>query len=111
MVKNLDRFGGRAVANWLFRIAANKARDYRAKQVAAKRGGGQVPLSLQAEDEEGNRLIDPISTLPTPDGEMMRDEKWRLVGRLCMSWVGRVGNFELRYFGDLNYQEISAEWI
>ena len=65
VVKNLDRFGGKSrLQTWLFRIAANKARDYRAKQVAAKRGGGQVPLSLQAEDEEGNRLIDPASTLP-----------------------------------------------
>ena len=58
VVKNLDRFGGKSrLQTWLFRIAANKARDYRAKQVAAKRGGGQVPLSLQAEDEEGNRLF------------------------------------------------------
>ena len=111
VVKNLDRFGGKSrLQTWLFRIAANKARDYRAKQVAAKRGGGQVPLSLQAEDEEGNRLIDPISTLPTPDGEMMRDEKWRLVGEALHELGGPCQEIlELRYFGDLNYQEISAE--
>ena len=111
VVKNLDRFGGKSrLQTWLFRIAANKARDYRAKQVAAKRGGGQVPLSLQAEDEEGNRLIDPISTLPTPDDEMMRDEKWRLVGEALHELGGPCQEIlELRYFGDLNYQEISAE--
>ena len=100
VVKNLDRFGGKSrLQTWLFRIAANKARDYRAKQVAAKRGGGQVPLSLQAEDEEGNRLIDPASPLPSPDGEMMRDEKWRLVGEVLHErWVGRVVEIlELRY--------------
>ena len=71
---------------------ANKARDYRAKQVAAKRGGGQVPLSLQAEDDEGNRLIDPASTLPSPDGEMMRDAR-RLVGEVLHELGGRVRKF------------------
>ena len=111
VVKNLDRFGGKSrLQTWLFRIAANKARDYRAKQVAAKRGGGQVPLSLQAEDGEGNRLIDPASTLPTPDGEMIRDEKWRLVGEALHELGGPCQEIlELRYFGDLNYQQISTE--
>jgi len=67
-------------------------------------------LSLQAEDEEGNRLIDPASTLPSPDGEMMRDEKWRLVGEALHELGGPCQEIlELRYFGDLNYQEISAE--
>src|ERR1043165_7077916 len=31
---------------WLFRIAAIRARDCRQKQHAAKRGGGQVTLSI-----------------------------------------------------------------
>ena len=51
VIRNLDSFhGGSQFQTWLFRIAANKARDYRERRNAAKRGGGQPPLSLQAED-------------------------------------------------------------
>lgn len=111
VVKNLRGFSGKSrLQTWLFRIAANKARDYRAKQVAAKRGGGQVPLSLQAEDDEGNRLIDPPSGLPSPEEDLLRDEKWRLVGIALEELGGPCQEIlELRYFGDLNYQEISKE--
>src|SRR5258708_23150805 len=42
VIRSLDSFqGGCQFQTWLFRIAANKARDYREKQHAAKRGGGQ----------------------------------------------------------------------
>ncbi len=111
VIKNLVGFGGKSrLQTWLFRIAANKARDYRAKQVAAKRGGGMVPLSLQAEDDEGNRLLDPPSPLPSPDEDMLRDEKWQLVGEALEALGGPCQEIlELRYFGDLNYREISAE--
>src|ERR1051326_6179014 len=51
VIKNLNSFHGESqFQTWLFRIAANKARDYRGRQHAAKRGGGQITLSLQAED-------------------------------------------------------------
>ena len=111
VIKNLGGFNGRSrLQTWLFRIAANKSRDYRAKLHAAKRGGGQVPLSLQAEDDEGNRLLDPASPLPSPDEEMTRDEKWELVGQGLEELGGPCQQIlELRYFGDLNYREISAE--
>jgi|TARA_B100000029_G_scaffold503368_1_gene580142 RNA polymerase sigma-70 factor (ECF subfamily) len=109
VVKNLANFkGGSALQTWIFRIATNKARDYRAKQMAAKRGGGLAPLSLQAEDDEGNRLLDPASPLPSPDSEMLRDEKWRLVSEALEQLGGPCQEIlELRYFGDLQYSEIS----
>tara|TARA_A100001037_G_C15032867_1_gene581830 strand:+ start:142 stop:768 length:627 start_codon:yes stop_codon:yes gene_type:complete len=109
VVKNLGSFkGGSALQTWIFRIAANKARDYRAKQTAAKRGGGMTPLSLQAEDDEGNRLLDPPSPLPSPDAELLRDEKWKLVGEAMQRLGGPCQEIlELRYFGDMPYQEIS----
>src|SRR5436189_1774893 len=45
VIKNFDSFHGRSqLQTWLFRIAANKARDYRERRQAAKRGGGQIPL-------------------------------------------------------------------
>ena len=111
VIKNLKNFGGKSrLQTWLFRIAANKARDYRAKQVAAKRGGGQVPLSLQAEDDEGNRLIDPASPLAAPDEDLLRDEDWQMVGTALENLGGACQEIlELRYFGDLNYREISVE--
>ena len=111
VIKNLEGFGGKSrLQTWLFRIAANKARDYRAKQVAAKRGGGMVPLSLQTEDDEGNRLLDPPSPLPSPDEDLLREEKWQLVGEALESLGGPCQEIlELRYFGDLNYREISVE--
>ena len=111
VIKNLKNFGSKSrLQTWLFRIAANKARDYRAKQVAAKRGGGQVPLSLQAEDDEGNRLIDPASPLAAPDEDLLRDEDWQMVGTALENLGGACQEIlELRYFGDLNYREISVE--
>src|SRR5262245_12506925 len=47
VIKNLHTFQGHSqFQTWLFRIAANKARDYRQRQHAAKRGGGQVTVPL-----------------------------------------------------------------
>ena len=111
VVKNLAGFGGKSrLQTWLFRIAANKARDYHAKRVTAKRGGGEVPLSLQAEDDEGKRLLDPVSPLSAPDEELLREEKWKLVGEALEMLGGSCQEIlELRYYGDLNYHEISAE--
>ena len=111
VIKNLAGFGGKSrLQTWLFRIAANKARDYHAKRVAAKRGGGEVPLSLHAEDDEGNRLLDPVSPLSGPDEELLREEKWKLVGEALEILGGPCQEIlELRYYGDLNYHEISAE--
>src|SRR5437773_11105324 len=67
VIKNLDSFHGESqFQTWLFRIATNKAHDYRERQQAAKRGGGQAPLSLQAEDPETGLTIDLPANLPAP---------------------------------------------
>src|SRR2546425_9078739 len=59
VIKNLDSFSAKSrIQTWLFRIAGNKARDYRERQSAAKRGGGQAPISLHAENPEGGLVID-----------------------------------------------------
>src|SRR2546430_2099521 len=109
VIKSLESFNGRSqLQTWLFRIAANKARDYRERQRAAKRGGGQVTLSLQAEDPENGLMLDPPSSAPTPDALLMNAEQVTLVqqaldhlGEPCRELI------ELRYFGDLSYDEIS----
>jgi DNA-directed RNA polymerase specialized sigma24 family protein len=45
VIKNLLTFNRRSrLQTWIFRIAINRANDYRAKRRAAKRGGGETPL-------------------------------------------------------------------
>jgi RNA polymerase sigma-70 factor (ECF subfamily) len=110
VIRSLNSFHGKSqFQTWLFRIAANKARDYRERQVAAKRGGGQVPFSLQAEHPETGLTIDPPSTDPGPDGALVRREQAALIHEA----LGQVGEpcreiIELRYFGDLSYEELSS---
>jgi len=111
VIRNLNSFHGKSqFQTWLFRIAANKARDHRERRVAAKRGGGQTPLSLQAEDPETGLTIDPPSSAPGPDGTLLRGEQAALLHQA----LGLVGEpcreiIELRYFGDLSYDELSTE--
>ena len=110
VIRNLDSFkGGCQFQTWLFRIAANKTRDYREKQHAAKRGGGQKPVSLQAEDPETGLTLDPPAFTPSPDAALLNAESAGLVhealGELdapCREII------ELRYFGDSSYEEIGA---
>ncbi len=109
VIKNLDSFHGESqFQTWLFRIAANKARDYRERQRAAKRGGGVLPVSLQAEDPETGLTLDPPSAAPGPDASLMGAEQITLVHR-ALAELGEACReiIELRYFGDLSYEEIS----
>jgi RNA polymerase sigma-70 factor (ECF subfamily) len=109
VIKNLENFrGGSQFQTWLFRIAANKARDYRQHQTAAKRGGGQTTVSLQAEDPETGLALDPAGTAPTPDAVLLGCEQTALVHQA----LDRLGDpcreiIQLRYFGELSYEEIS----
>ena len=109
VIKNLNSFHGESqFQTWLFRIAANKARDYREHQRAAKRGGGQIPISLQAEDPQNGLTLDPPSHAPGPDATMMNAERMLLL-RESLDQLGEPCReiIELRYFGDLSYEEIS----
>jgi len=111
VIKNLSSFHGQSqFQTWLFRIAANKGRDYRERQHAAKRGGGQAPLSLHAEDPETGLAIDPPSHAPAPDADLLNVERVELV-RAALDQVGEPCReiIELRYFGDLSYEELSSE--
>ncbi len=111
VIKNIRSFhGGSQFQTWLFRIAANKARDYRERPHAAKRGGGQAPISLQAGDAETGLVIDPPSPAPAPDAQLLNMERVELVrdalDRLdppCREII------ELRYFGELSYEELGRD--
>lgn len=109
VIRNLDSFHGESqFQTWLFRIAANKARDFRERRNAAKRGSGQTPVSLQAEDGETGLTLDPPAELPGPDEVIMSAEKMALV-REALDGLGEPCReiVELRYFGDLSYEELS----
>jgi RNA polymerase sigma-70 factor (ECF subfamily) len=110
VIKNIGTFKrGSQFRTWLFRIATNKARDFLEHRRAAKRGGGHDPLSLNAEDENG-RTIDPPDPLPAPDASLLSNEQMLLV-RQALDQLGDPCReiIELRYFGDLSYDEISGE--
>jgi RNA polymerase sigma-70 factor (ECF subfamily) len=109
VIKNLGSFQGESrFQTWLFRIAVNKARDYREHRAAAKRGGGATPVSLHAGDDD-SRAIDPPVPTPGPDASLLAAERLALVRQA----VGRLEApcreiIELRYFGDLSYEEIGS---
>jgi RNA polymerase sigma-70 factor, ECF subfamily len=109
IIKNIGTFNGKCqFQTWLFRIASNKAQDYRQRQQAAKRGGTAVPLSLNATHPDTGLTLDPPSMDPSPDMMMMNTEHMVLITES----LNRIGNpcreiIELRYFGDLSYEEIS----
>lgn len=109
VIKNIESFhGGSQFQTWVFRIAANKAIDFRQRQHTAKRGGGRVPLSLQAEDPATGLALDPPSPLPAPDLSLLNSEQAGLA-HLALERLGQPCReiIELRYFGDLSYDEIS----
>jgi RNA polymerase sigma-70 factor (ECF subfamily) len=110
VIRNLRNFHGDShFQTWLFRIAANKARDYRQRQNAAKRGGGQQPVSLNAEDPETNLSIDPPSTTPGPDATLISAEQGAALRRALDELEAPCREvIELRYFADLSYEDISA---
>jgi len=110
VIKSLESFQGNSqFQTWLFRIAANKAHDYRQRQQAAKRGGGQITVPIHADDSDAGPPIDPPSQLPGPDLSLIHSENLALVGEALDQLGGPCQEvIELRYFADLSYEEISS---
>jgi RNA polymerase sigma-70 factor, ECF subfamily len=110
VINSIKSFEGHShLQTWIFRIAANKARDYRQRQHAAKRGGGIAPFSLEQGNPETGLKIDPPSATLSPDDLLMTDECAKQVAQALESLGGPCQEIiELRYFGDLSYEEISA---
>jgi RNA polymerase sigma-70 factor (ECF subfamily) len=110
VIRNIHSFQGQSqFQTWVFRIAANKARDYLQRIRAAKRGGGQTPLSLQAEDPETGLVLDPPSNVPSPDVCLVNQEQLAAL-RTALDDLGDPCRemLELRYFGELSYEEIGV---
>ena len=110
VIRNLATFKRQSLfQTWLFRIAANKAKDFIEKQRAQKRGGGETPLSLDAENPETGLKLDPPSNGTAPDDAILRREKYSAL-HAALAEIGEPcrETIELRYFGDLSYEEIAA---
>lgn len=113
VIKSLHTFQGNSqFQTWLFRIAANKARDYRQRQHAAKRGGGQATVPLDTapmDDSDETFRVDPPSPLPGPDLSLVNAERLSVVGAALEQLGGPCQEIiELRYFADLSYEEIAT---
>jgi RNA polymerase sigma-70 factor (ECF subfamily) len=111
VIKNIHSFkGGSRLQTWVFRIAANKARDFHQRQQTAKRGGGRAALSLHAANPESGLTPDPPSPLPGPDTLLLQAERETQVAR-ALEQLGHPCRdiIDLRYFADLSYDDIGAE--
>jgi RNA polymerase sigma-70 factor (ECF subfamily) len=110
VVRSIGSFNGQSqLQTWIFRIAGNKARDFVERQHAAKRGGGRAPISLQAPNLEHGLVLDPPSPAAGPDAQLLQNEDQLLV-RCALARLGDPCReiIELRYFGDLSYEEIAS---
>ena len=109
VVRNLGSFQGKSsFQTWLLRIAANKAMDFRGKSRAEKRGGSFVHFSLDGADER--EQIDLPSRGPGPDALLANAETSRLVRQSLDQLDDDCREIiELRYYGDLSYEEIALE--
>ncbi len=109
VIKNLDSFHGRSrFQTWLFRIAANKARDYRQRRQATKRGGDNITVSLQAEKPDNGLALDPPTSAPGPDAALMNAERMAQLHQALAQLNEPCREIvELRYFGDLSYEELA----
>ena len=111
VVRSIDSFKARSsFQTWLLRIAANKAMDFREKTRAAKRGGGSVHVSLHGNDHENGPPLELPSTRPGPDAVLLQTEEFGLI-RQALDSLGEPCRevIELRYYGDLSYEEIASE--
>lgn len=110
VIRNLAAFEGKSrFETWLFRVAANKTRDFQQRQHAVKRGGGEAPFSLDAENPETGLRLDPPGDGPDPGQAAIDGEKHALLGRALEALGDPCREIiELRYFGDLSYEEIAA---
>jgi RNA polymerase sigma-70 factor (ECF subfamily) len=110
VIKGIASFQGQSTfQTWLLRVATNKAMDFRARSGAAKRGGGVVPIPLHANDACDDRPLDPPSANPGPDAVLVNSETGALVRQSLDQLDAPCREIiELRYYGDLSYEEIAG---
>ncbi|MGC8828824.1 MAG: RNA polymerase sigma factor [Verrucomicrobiia bacterium] len=109
VIKNLNAFNKKSrLQTWIFRIAINKTHDFLEKRVATKRGGGVQHLSIHSNNNENRQIgFDVPDSNPKPDEAILKNEEYEILvsslkklGSICRELI------ELKYFGDLSYDEI-----
>jgi RNA polymerase sigma-70 factor (ECF subfamily) len=111
VVRNLGSFRGKsAFQTWLLRVAANKSIDFREKTRAAKRGAGVMHIPIHSSNNSESPPIDPPSPRLAPDEMLVATESFQFI-RQCLDAIGDPCReiIELRYYGDLSYEEIARE--
>jgi RNA polymerase sigma-70 factor (ECF subfamily) len=108
VIRNIRNFrGGSHFQTWLFRIAANKTRDYLQRQNAAKRGGGREAVPLHTPDGLHNVSFDPPTQEPGPDAMLLNGEQSALIAEAMAKLESPARELiELRYFAGLSYEQI-----
>lgn len=109
VIKNLSSFHGRSqFQTWVFRIAANKARDYRQRRSATKRGGGIIPIPLHPDADADTPALDPPGDTPAPDLMLLNAERMAQLDQALEQLDEPCREIiQLRYFADLGHDEIS----
>lgn len=111
VIRNITSFkGGSAFQTWILRIASNKAKDFRDKTYAVKRGGGIAFIPINTDESSDDAPVNPRSSTPGPDHALLAREKFTLL-RQSLDQLDTPCRevIELRYYGDLSYDEIAAE--
>ncbi|MCF7668408.1 MAG: RNA polymerase sigma factor [Verrucomicrobia bacterium] len=113
IVKKLKDFRFKSsLRTWILRVSANKAHDYRNKQLAAKRGGGTYSVPLEQDNAPFNSPIDTLRNPGLqPDEELINSEQMTLLQQ-CIDQLKQPCKelIELRYFADMPYDEIAREF-
>ncbi|MDZ4815825.1 MAG: sigma-70 family RNA polymerase sigma factor [Verrucomicrobiota bacterium] len=107
VVHNLSSFRGQSgIQTWIFRIASNKAHDFIARRSTLKRGSGLIS-SLNETHPDGQEKYQPESNEKSPDQVVIAGEQKQELS-LALEKLGPPCQevIELRYFGDLSYEEI-----
>lgn len=110
IVRNIDSFrGNSAFQTWIFRIAINKARDFIQHKSAAKRGKGMEHVPLDVSNPNNGTPLEIPSPASGPDEALISNEEMVMLRQA----VDRLSDpcreiIELRYFGDLSYEELAA---
>lgn len=104
MVEHLDRYeeSGRFQA-WLFRIAANRVRDWARRRSRSERVGG----TAEADDEQGTAVVDRAVDAP-PDAPLLASEQVRLLQQVLANLEADEREvLVLRHYSGLSFREIA----